>query len=303
MGQNDVERTERTEMDNNVRLISMTKPVIEEAETAEQLIAFCARVSNPTNQMNLSTAEKLLKYCIKKQHWSIFEMVDVTLEIFCARDIGRQILRHTSFGFQEFSQRYALAQAYTWREARLQDEKNRQSSHEIENNKEVLDIWHDIQTDVLVASKRGYERAISLGIAKECARVLLPEGMTMTRMYMKGSLRSWIHYCALRMDSGTQKEHRIIAEKCWEIICEYFKFLVENPPEKFLHVDTTLSTNNYSSTNMISNTTPTFSKVTDFKVLDFIEKTTKEPEIIETQDMKSSSLMKKICGKLKIKLT
>jgi thymidylate synthase (FAD) len=220
-------------MDNSVKLISITQPIIEEAATSEELIAFCARVSNPSNQANINTSEKLLRYCIKNQHWSIFEMVDVTIEIECARDIGRQILRHRSFNFQEFSQRYAEVQGFTWREGRLQDSNNRQNSIQ-SRDRELADIWQELQTDVLIAAKKSYKRALELGIAKECARVVLPEGMTMSRMYMKGNLRSWIHYCNLRRGSGTQKEHKEIANKCWDIISEQFKFLKVNNDEVFL---------------------------------------------------------------------
>ena len=148
-------------------------------------------------------------------------MVDATMEIECARDIGRQILRHRTFTFQEFSQRYAEAQDFTWREPRLQDQKNRQNSISgVDHDTERL--WQEIQTDVLILAKKHYKWALGNGIAKEVARTILPEGLTMSRMYMKGSLRSWIHYCDLRMGNGTQKEHRLIAEKCWEILHKEF---------------------------------------------------------------------------------
>jgi thymidylate synthase (FAD) len=213
-------------MNYNVRLIALTKPVIDEVETPQELVAYCARVSNPANQNNKETASKLLKYLIKNSHWSPLEQVDVTVEIQCARDIGRQILRHRSFSFQEFSQRYAEAQTFTWREARTQDMKNRQNSNKIED-KELKEYWERLQEDVLTTAKSAYTSALQAGIAKEVARVLLPEGMTMSTMYMKGSLRSWIHYCSLRMGNGTQLEHKLIAEKCWELIVAEFPSLVE----------------------------------------------------------------------------
>ena len=213
-------------MDYNVRLIAMTQPFIEDISTPEELIAYCARVSNPGNQNNKETAAKLLKYLIKNSHWSPLEQVDVTVEIQCARDIGRQILRHRSFSFQEFSQRYAEAQNFTWREARIQDVNNRQNSNKIEDN-ELKEYWERLQEDVLITAKSAYSSALQAGIAKEVARVLLPEGMTMSTMYMKGSLRSWIHYCDLRMGNGTQLEHKLIAESCWQLIVAEFPSLVE----------------------------------------------------------------------------
>tara|TARA_Y100000114_G_C11752614_1_gene325192 strand:+ start:1304 stop:1978 length:675 start_codon:yes stop_codon:yes gene_type:complete len=208
------------------RLISITKPVIEDLETAEELIAFTARVSNPGNQLNNETAHKLLRYCIKHAHWSIFEMVDATIEIECPRDIGRQILRHRTFTFQEFSQRYAEAEEYTWREPRLQDEKNRQNSLE-GVDKDTRDAWQLIQTNALIQAKKDYKWALGMGIAKEVARTILPEGLTMSRMYMKGSLRSWIHYCDLRSGHGTQKEHMLIAQDCWKLIANKFPSVVQ----------------------------------------------------------------------------
>lgn len=209
---------------DNVRLVGITQPVgidFVENPTAENLVAYCARVSNPANQEN-PEAEKLLKYCIRNQHWSIFEMVHVVMEISTTRDIARQILRHRSFSFQEFSQRYAEVQEpFTIREARLQDNKNRQNS--IENDNAALDSeWYNKQVHLGQIAMQTYEWAIKSGIAKEQARVVLPEGLTMSRMYMAGSLRSWIHYCELRMGNGTQKEHRLIAQQCWNIILQQF---------------------------------------------------------------------------------
>ena len=154
-------------------------------------------------------------------------MVDATIEISCARDIGRQILRHRSFSFQEFSQRYAEAEKFTWREPRLQDVKNRQNSIE-DVDRDIIDTWQNIQTDSLTQAKKNYKWALNMGIAKEVARTILPEGLTMSTMYMKGSLRSWIHYCDLRMGNGTQKEHRLIANSCWKILENEFPTVFTN---------------------------------------------------------------------------
>lgn len=209
-----------------VKLIAMTKP--ENGSTSEDLISYCARVSNPKNQDNYSTSGKLLKYLINNQHWSPFEMVSLTMEIETTRDIGRQILRHRSFSFQEFSQRYAESGEEfpdeDMRECRLQDTKNRQNSLETDND--VLRMnWLLAQTRVQEIALHEYNWAIKAGIAKEVARSILPEGLTMSRIYMSGTLRSWLHYCQLRMENGTQKEHQDIAEKCWNILLEKFKFL------------------------------------------------------------------------------
>jgi len=180
----------------------------------EFLVAHAARVSNPANQMSTETADRLLRYLIKNQHWSPFEMVSACFEITTTRDIARQILRHRSFSFQEFSQRYAdpkaLGDMFVFREARLQDTKNRQNS--IEVNDELLQVqWNNKQYKVVEAAKEAYEWALANGIAKEQARVVLPEGNTVSKMYMNGTLRSWIHYIDLRSENGTQKEHREIA--------------------------------------------------------------------------------------------
>jgi thymidylate synthase (FAD) len=180
-----------------------------------------ARVSNPANQNNPETAPKLISYLMRNQHWSPFEMVNVCVEIECTRDIARQILRHRSFTFQEFSQRYAVADLYETSEARLQDEKNRQNSIEVQD-RELERYWQEMQTDVLVAAKKAYGAALNAGIAKEVARKVLPEGLTMSRMYMNGSLRSWIHYLSIRTDKATQKEHRIVAEKIRSVISPLF---------------------------------------------------------------------------------
>ena len=191
---------------------------------AEEKIAYMARVSNPANQDNPDTAPKLLKYLINNNHWSPFEMVNVCMEIETTRDIARQILRHRSFSFQEFSQRYAISEDFEYSEARLQDEKNRQNSIPVQD-RELQELWEEEQRIVLTAAKRAYGRALNAGIAKEQARKVLPEGLTMSRMYMNGTLRSWIHYCNIRCDEATQKEHREVADKCKKIISELFPSL------------------------------------------------------------------------------
>ena len=212
----------------NVKLVSVSKPVDIHLVTAEDLISYCARVSNPSNQNNTETSSKLLRYCIRNEHWSIFEMVHLVLEINTTRDIARQILRHRSFSFQEFSQRYADASqlGFTVREARLQDNKNRQNSIETDDS-DLHKTWKIKQEQLIHETKLAYKWAIENGIAKEQARAILPEGNTNSRLYMAGTLRSWIHYCQLRMDNGTQKEHREIAKDCWNILCEQFTFLTE----------------------------------------------------------------------------
>ena len=207
-----------------VKLISYSKPTEEFYEDgitdAQELVAFCARVSNPSNQLNTETSEKLINYLIKNAHWSPLEMVSVCLEIVTTRDIARQILRHRSFSFQEFSQRYANPVKdleFEIREARLQDDKNRQNSVETDNEN-IISKWNDLQEEVIETSKKAYNWAIQAGIAKEQARSVLPEGNTLSRLYMNGTLRSWIHYIQLRAANGTQKEHMEIAKACAEVI-------------------------------------------------------------------------------------
>lgn len=190
----------------------------------EQLLAYIARVSNEENQDNPKTAPKLLSYLIKNKHWSPFEMVNVCMEIQTTRDIARQILRHRSFSFQEFSQRYAVANYFDLSEARLQDHKNRQNSLQTDD-KELHEFWEELQTQVLIAAKQAYQAALNAGIAKEVARKVLPEGLTMSKMYMNGTLRSWLHYCDIRCDAATQKEHREVAEQCRKIIADLFPSL------------------------------------------------------------------------------
>ena len=207
-----------------VKLVSYSKPVLEGLDTPTDLVAYCARVSNPSNQMNSDTAEKLIKYLIKHAHWSPLEMATMCLEIETTRDIARQILRHRSFSFQEFSQRYADPTkdlAFTTRQARLQDEKNRQNSIPTTDARLQFE-WDDHQREIIELVKRKYQWAIQSGIAKEQARAILPEGLTMSRMYMSGTLRSWIHYIQLRSGNGTQLEHMSIAKECAKVIAEVF---------------------------------------------------------------------------------
>ena len=209
-----------------VKLVSYSQlPSIEPSKSLQDSIAYCARVSNPANQSNTETNDRLLKYLIRNQHWSPFEMVSVCLEIETTRDICRQILRHRSFSFQEFSQRYAVASlGFQTRETRLQDEKNRQNSIDTENA-ELATEWEEKQNQLVEHSKRTYKWALDNGIAKEQARAVLPEGMTVSKMYMNGTLRSWIHYIQLRCANGTQKEHREVALECANVISSIFPMI------------------------------------------------------------------------------
>ncbi len=211
-----------------VKLISYSKPTeevnSEGIENIQELVAFCARVSNPSNQLNTETSEKLISYLIKNAHWSPLEMVSACLEIETTRDIARQMLRHRSFSFQEFSQRYANPVKdleFVTREARMQDPKNRQNSIETDNSK-IAEDWTNIQNEVIETATKAYNWAIESGIAKEQARSVLPEGNTVSRLYMNGTLRSWIHYIQLRAANGTQKEHMEIAIACAEVIHKIF---------------------------------------------------------------------------------
>jgi thymidylate synthase (FAD) len=220
-----------------VRLISYSQAPFQAVglERPQDLIAYTARVSNPSNQNNKETADKLLKYLIKHKHWSPFEMASACLEIETTRDIARQILRHRSFSFQEFSQRYADPTKdleFVTREARLQDEKNRQNSLTInpgdgENVAALMSDWERTQEIVIDAAKEAYEWAIKNGIAKEQARAVLPEGLTMSRMYMNGTIRSWIHYIELRSENGTQKEHMEVAKACAVEIAKVLPMLAD----------------------------------------------------------------------------
>jgi len=221
---------------NDAKIIAITQPRLYKTEssnwfynkqiplTVDEFVAYVARVSNPSNQNNHLTSEKLLKYLVKNKHWSPFELINVVIEVTTTRDIARQILRHRSFSFQEFSQRYADPTSdlgFVEREARLQDPKNRQNSvdtYDIELQK----CWYAKQKQQIHEAKLAYKWAIENGIAKEQARAVLPEGLTVSRMYMNGTLRSWIHYCEIRMSEGTQKEHREVATNAWnEIIREF----------------------------------------------------------------------------------
>jgi len=216
----------------SVSLISYSKPFSQEQTTQSEMtlleqVAYCARVSNPANQSNTETSEKLVRYLIKNNHWSPLEMVSICLEIETTRDIARQILRHRSFSFQEFSQRYAVADlGFSTREARLQDMKNRQNSLSTDNL-EIKEQWKEQQELVQMISQNAYKWAIENGIAKEQARAVLPEGMTMSRLYMNGTLRSWVHYIQLRTDIGTQKEHREVALACARAIEPVFPLIME----------------------------------------------------------------------------
>ena len=219
-----------------VKLISYSQPseeVLEEGlQDAQDLVAFCARVSNPSNQMNTETSEKLIKYLIKHKHWSPMEMVSVCLEVETTRDIGRQLLRHRSFSFQEFSQRYADPTkdlSFVVREARLQDTKNRQNSIALDmtndDQRRIAYQWEQGQLNLTKQAQELYTWAISKGIAKEQARAVLPEGLTMSRLYVNGTLRSWIHYIDVRADESTQLEHREIALECAKVIAKVFPLI------------------------------------------------------------------------------
>jgi len=211
----------------NVELISITKPEIKGLKNPEDLVAYCARVSNPSNQMNTQTAPKLLKFLIEHKHWSPFELVDMCVEIKTSRGIAAQILRHRSFSFQEFSQRYSLATEYEDIELRLQGDKNRQVGEKLLSvNSPAYEKISELIAESLSLSQHCYDTMIENGVAKEVARMVLPLS-TETTMYMKGSLRSWVHYIQLRTEQNTQKEHRLIAEKCKKIFMKEFPTISE----------------------------------------------------------------------------
>jgi thymidylate synthase (FAD) len=217
----------------HVRLLSYSQPTQEFADLgiadAQELIAYCARVSNPSNQLNTETSDKLIRYLVKHQHWSPLEMVSACIEITTTRDIARQILRHRSFSFQEFSQRYADPTkdlSFVCREARLQDDKNRQNSVPVDDQL-LQNEWYRAQQRVIYAAKREYEWAIANGIAKEQARAVLPEGLTESRIYMNGTLRSWVHFIELRSANGTQKEHQLVALECAKVISQVFPMMAD----------------------------------------------------------------------------
>jgi thymidylate synthase (FAD) len=228
----------------NVKLISYSKPandlIKEGLYDVQELIAYCARVSNPSNQLNTETSEKLIRYLVKHKHWSPLEMVSACLEVQTTRDIARQILRHRSFSFQEFSQRYAdptKELEFVLREARKQDPKNRQNSVELnilesDEDRRLAYQWEMDQRRVINAAKEAYEWAISKGIAKEIARAVLPEGNTMSRLYVNGTLRSWVHYIELRSENGTQKEHIAIAKECAKVLSYCFPLVKDFSSEK-----------------------------------------------------------------------
>ena len=216
-----------------VKLVSVSQPskemVNDNIDDVQELIAFCARVSNPSNQFNTETSEKLIRYLIKHQHWSPLEMVSACLEIETTRDIARQMLRHRSFSFQEFSQRYADPTKdldFVTREARLQDNKNRQNSIDTAD-KDLREAWNMKQMEVIHAAQDAYKWAVARGIAKEQARVVLPEGNTVSRLYMHGTLRSWIHFIEVRSEAATQKEHREIAKACAAAIADVFPMVTD----------------------------------------------------------------------------
>jgi thymidylate synthase (FAD) len=221
----------------DVKLVSYSQPADQFRDMgiadAQELIAYCARVSNPANQLNTDTSEKLIRYLVKHQHWSPLEMVSACIEITTTRDIARQILRHRSFSFQEFSQRYADPTrdlSFVCREARLQDPKNRQNSVDVDDQL-LQNEWYRAQQRVIYSAKREYEWAIANGIAKEQARAVLPEGLTESRLYMNGTLRSWVHFIELRSANGTQKEHQEVAVACAKVIATVFPLaesLVQN---------------------------------------------------------------------------
>ena len=213
---------------NKVRVIGVTTPVVDDIPNSEGIVSFAARVSSPQNQDNFETASRLLKYCLKHQHYSVFETVNILMEIETPRDIARQLLRHRSFTFQEFSQRYAEAQDFITRDTRMQDMKNRQNSI-VTDDSNLESEWEMRQREVIMIVQYNYQWALEQGIAKECARVILPEGLTMSKLYVNGTLRSWVHYAKLREKNGTQLEHADIALKVMtrDTIFKYFPFLEE----------------------------------------------------------------------------
>ena len=212
---------------NKVRVIGVTQPVVDFIPDSEGILSYAARVSSPNNQENFETAGKLLNYCVRHKHYSVFETCSLTMEIETPRDIARQILRHRSFSFQEFSQRYAQSTEFVQRECRLQDEKNRQNSFDTENE-ELKDEWKQLQEEVRVTAQNNYEKALSLGLSKETCRVLLPEGLTLSKLYMQGSVRSWIHFINVRDDYGTaQKEVVDVARKVKVELLKHFPCLAE----------------------------------------------------------------------------
>lgn len=207
-----------------VRVVGVTQPVLDFIPDSEGILSYAARVSSPQNQENFDTAAKLLKYCVEHKHYSVFETANITMEVEAPRDIARQLLRHRSFTFQEFSQRYAESTDFITRECRLQDHKNRQNSVDSEDS--GTNLWWEAQQENLVEHIRWfYKEALEKGIAKEVARVILPEGLTMSKLYVNGTVRSWLHYCDLRDGNGTQREHEDLAKKCKVEVLKHFPFL------------------------------------------------------------------------------
>ena len=212
---------------NKVKVIGVTKPVCDFIPDSEGILSYAARVSNPSNQENFDTAEGLLKYCVRNKHYSVFETCSITMEIETPRDIARQILRHRSFSFQEFSQRYAQSTNFITRECRLQDTKNRQNSLDC-FDEDTAHVWKVMQQELLDVAEKNYQHALDIGIAKEVARTLLPEGLTMSKMYMQGSVRSWIHFIQVRDDEGVaQKEVVDVARKVKVELLKHFPCLFE----------------------------------------------------------------------------
>jgi thymidylate synthase (FAD) len=210
----------------SVRIVGVTQPVVDEIPDSEGLISYQARVSNPKNQTNYKTAKGLLNYCRRNQHWSVFEMANVVVEIKAPRDVTRQILRHRSGSHQELSQRYSSVDDFVVREARLQDETNRQNSIETDDE-ELKEWWYEAQEEALSVCQQVYTMALEKGIAKECARVVLPEGNTMSTLYMNATVRTWYHYATLRASPETQKEHRMVAVMVMEELKKYFPNVFE----------------------------------------------------------------------------
>lgn len=207
-----------------VRVVGVTQPVLDFIPDSEGILSYAARVSSPQNQGNFDTADKLLKYCVEHKHYSVFETANITMEVEAPRDIARQLLRHRSFTFQEFSQRYAESTDFITRECRLQDHKNRQNSVDSEDT--GTNLWWEAQQENLVEHIRWlYKEALEKGVAKEVARVILPEGLTMSKLYVNGTVRSWLHYCELRDGNGTQREHEDLAKKCKVEVLKHFPFL------------------------------------------------------------------------------
>jgi len=207
-----------------VRVVGVTQPVLDFIPDSEGILSYAARVSSPQNQDNFDTAAKLLKYCVEHKHYSVFETANITMEVEAPRDIARQLLRHRSFTFQEFSQRYAESTDFITRECRKQDHKNRQNSIDTDD-RELQEWWELVNKGIIANIQNIYQQALDRGVAKEVARVILPEGLTMSKLYVNGTVRSWLHYCDLRDGNGTQREHEDLAKKCKVEVLKHFPFL------------------------------------------------------------------------------